>query len=387
MINFNSKITKSIIIAIFILSLTISIYVVPASAIVTGSVSPVEIAQIFQQDKYQYFRVRNYDQDGDIVSTYPTKTSYIDFDMSPYTGTSGNNPEDLLSTVYTRRVESNLYFYKNYTDPDSGLLLNSQSFRMFMPVGIQNSNRTTIQFMIGTNDYTNDFFDVTGSYFLNNSVKNDRISFYAITNNGTVNLKSSVYEYEGLSLFSQGLNAQYLTFKVKVFELDILNIEYLDYIYIDIKPNVTVNFNNVWFGITKIMYEGANTQLTEISTSINFLISEIQASSDQQKIFNDYMMKVSEDGKLIIEDVNQNVSDAQQGFDEIIQGITVPLPEPDELLPDHQDIMGQYMDSGGSEGVAAVFSPMFDEKGPIYIMLFSVLSIALISYVLYGKKA
>ena len=78
---------------------------------------------------------------------------------------------------------------------------------------------------------------------------------------------------------------------------------------------------------------------------------------------------------------------SEDDLQDLIDGITVETPEPEDLLPNRQEIMGQYMDSGGSEALGTVFTPIFDEKGPIYIMLFGVISIALISYVLYGKKA
>lgn len=394
MINFQSKTTKSIIIAIFILSLTISIYIVPASAIVTGTLSPSDIYPLFELDKFNYITVRG-------GSIYSPATEFRPFVLYPYT-TAQDGLVDEDGLLYYNRALSGL---------DSSLS-SSEYFRLWLPLGIQNSDKITIQFMIVMRVYNlyigGNFVSSPDLIFQNvvrNSVANNLISFKLQTNAGTINLKPSVFEYDGIMQFSatppssSDESPPIYSFGAKVFDIEINNVSYADTLYVDFHPDFAVMKDyiadtSLSFGVTKIFYEGANVQLTGIQNSINDLISGIenqgsilQDMTEQQAEFYQEVLQLSPEGQQIIQNFQNNFAEGEQGLDDLIQGITVDKPDPDELLPDHDVVLGRYMDSGGSEVLGAVITPLFDETGPIYIMLFAVLSIALISYVLYGKKA
>lgn len=381
MINFNSKITKSIIIAIFILSLTISIYIVPASAIVSESLSSENISQMFNQSNYEYYRLYVNNQ-----FIYPSSTSFDQRSLYPYVPDNNTiDPDSVRQYWFGRQMNnsasSGFAFDSTYPNTSDYLYIS-------FPVGIYNAESISLKFMLLARN-------LNGSPVFTNfqrMIANKYIVFGAYTKDGRyVDITPNVFEYTGFSQFGNYLEStgNVVTWNAKVFEININNLD-VNTIYCNIffQADLTVDWLNTFsFGVSTVDTVGSNSQLTDIQSSIDSVIEEIKNSADQQKILNDMLMTVSPEGQLIIDQVNSDVQDVEEGLDSIIQGITVPLPEPDELLPDHEDIMGQYMDSGGSEAVAAIITPMFDEKGPIFIMIFAVLSIALISYVLYGKKA
>lgn len=392
MINFNSKITKSIIIVIFILSLTISIYVVPASAIVTGTLAPSDLVSLFDMDNFYYFRWRP--SSGD--SFYPNSTEFRSIALYPYIE---NIPAPGMTNENSRLIFYGRFIPYKY---NASLTFNNSQYsyiRFMCPLGIQNSTKTTIQFMFLTMNSHRDTF----SNVERNSLSNNKIIFKAWDSDGNVyDLKSSVFEYNGLVEYSnsgpdESQNGNSVSYVCKVFDIEINDIQFLDYITVDFKPGKDLTNSQVtdlYGGVTKVFYEGANSQLTNIQDSINDLISGIQNQdsilqdmSQQQAEFYKDILELSPSGQDIIDGVIDSFKSSEDDLHDLIDGITVDKPEPEQILPDQQQIMGQYMDSGGSEAVASVLTPLFDEKGPIYIMLFSVLSIALISYVLYGKKA
>lgn len=381
MINFQSKITKSIIIAIFILSLTISIYIVPASAIVSESLSSENISQMFNQSNYQYYRLYVNNQ-----FIYPSYTYFDHRSLYPYIPENNTIDPDMVRQYFYGRalnnsVSSGFAFDSTYPNTTDYLYIS-------FPVGIYNAESISLKFiLLARNLYESPVFTN-----FQRMIENKYIVFGAYTKDGRyVDITSNVFEYTGFSQFGNYLEStgNVVAWNAKVFEININNLD-VNTIYCNIyfQADLTVDWlNSFSFGVSTVDTVGSNSQLTDIQSSIDSLIEEIKNSADQQKILNDMLMTVSPDGQLIIDQVNSDVQDVEEGLDSIIQGITVPLPEPDELLPDQDDIMGQYMDSGGSEAVASIITPMFDENGPIFIMMFAVLSIALISYVLYGKKA
>lgn len=378
MINFKSKITKSIIIAIFILSLTISIYIVPASAIVTGTIDQASITQLFDQSNYQYFYSVN---NG--VESSPQETILFDQVLYPfYESNNQVDPSMVQSRLIGRRATDN-YSSWNFTSGSSNYV------RFTFPVGIYGAEQISMQLMI----LSSISYDDTVFYGLSNAIRFSRITLGCYLKDGTyVNITPNTFEYPGISEYSSYINddgTNIHSYSAKVFDITLNNLD-VSSLFITVYFQSSLDYralSDIRWGVSKLTYTGANTQLTNIQESIDNAISEIIASGDAQKQLNDMLMTVSPDGQLIIDQVNNDVEDVEEGLDSIIQGITVPLPEPDQILPDHDDIMGQYMDSGGSEAVSSVFGPLFDENGPIFIMMFAVLSIALISYVLYGKKA
>lgn len=421
MINFNSRITKSIIIAIFILSLTISIYVVPASAIVTGSLSSADISPIFSLDNYNYFYIRSSiygDANGtDFIryqNFFPNSSEFFNFYLHPYlesnnTGTTTANSSLLFFgrlPPYTQNSQWSYYYNGTPLGNSSNEYRFDDYLRFQLPLGIQGSTKITIQFVMLTN--TSQLADFIFENITKNALSKRLVKVFAVDGSGVGhNLQSSVYEYDGIAQYSgtppeESHTGNIASYWGKVFDIEITNMDFVDYLYIDVNflknlsvPGVNYDaLNNLYFGVTKIYYEGANTQLTDIQDSINGLISGIENQgtildemTKQQAEFYENMLQLSPAGQQIIQDVQNNFSEGEQGLDDLIQGITVDKPEPDELLPDHEVVLGRYMDRGGSEALGAVITPLFDETGPIYIMLFAVLSIALISYVLYGKKA
>lgn len=377
MINFQSKITKSIIIAIFILSLTISIYVVPASAIVTGGLDGNALSQIFGQSNYGYYQLS-------INGVYRTaySTEFVTRKLYPFI--DGNTQVDSESVAFTIFGRSSL---------DTGSLWsytpgNGNHMRFSFPLGLRDTEQITLRFYIVSNV---SYSDLIFSGLENNSILNGKVGIGCYLSDGSyLSLNGNTFEFSGISQYSTYLDStgNTVSFEGKVYEITLNRLD-VNYLYLHFYFDSSLSpqaLNSIICGLSTVDYTGTNPQLTDIQGSIDSLIDEIINSADQQKILNDMLMTVSPEGQLIIDKVNSDVQDVEEGLESIIQGITVPLPEPDELLPDQHDIMGQYMDSGGSQAVASVITPIFDEKGPIYIMAFAVLSMALVSYVLFGKK-
>lgn len=378
MINFQSKITKSIIIAIFILSLTISIYIVPASAIVTGGLDGASLSQIFGQSNYGYYQLY---LNGFYRTAYATE--FVTRKLYPYIdGNTQIDPESVAFTIFGRSSSDTGSLW-SYT-PGSG-----NHMKFTFPLGLRNTEQITLKFyIVAPVGYSSTIF----SGLENNSIYNGKVGLGCYLSDGSyMSLNNNTFEFSGISQYSVTLEAigNQVTWAGKVFEITLNRLD-VNSIYINFYFDSSLSsqaLNSIICGLSTVDYTGTNPQLTDIQSTIDSMIEEIKNSSDQQKILNDMLMTVSPDGQLIIDKVNDDVQDVEEGLDSIIQGITVPLPEPDQILPDHDDIMGQYMDSGGSEAVSSILNPLFDENGPIFIMMFAVLSIALISYVLYGKKA
>lgn len=378
MIKFKSKITKSIIIAIFILSLTISIYIVPASAIVSGGLDVNSLSQIFDQRNYGYYQlyINGYYRTA-YSSTFVTKKLYPYID-----GITLVDPESVAFTVFGRSSADtgDLWYYT----PGNG-----NHMKFTFPLGLRDTEQITLKFyIVAPIGYSSTIF----AGLENNSIYNGKVGLGCYLADGTyMSLNNNTFEFSGISQYGNSLDSDgnEVMWEGKLYEITLnrldVNSIYINFYFDSILDHPALN--SIICGLSTVDYTGTNPQLTDIQSSIDSMIEEIKNSADQQKILNDMLMTVSPEGQLIIDQVNSDVQDVEEGLESIIQGITVPLPEPDDLLPDQDDIMGQYMDSGGSDAVAAVITPIFDENGPIFIMMFAVLSIALISYVLYGKKA
>lgn len=386
MINFHSKLTKSIIIAIFILSLTISIYVVPASAIVTGTLSSQDLATIFNRTNYTYFSLR---RDG--VYYFPSETLLFDKNFYPFVdGANTLDPASVVTKVIGRRpgdVYGNLNsdFYQTATYPN---YTNNTTFSI--PLGVRGADKTTFTlFFIVDEDYEYIFDYLTTTTGSNPNF----IGFnYSDSENVTYRLPTSQYfiypDLLPLDTTLDSMNGNRHRYSALAIDITLYgDVNFLgSFIYF--QTDVSVNaFKNFYMGISSFDFVGTNPQITDIQTSIDDLISQIQSSNEQYLEMYNTFFTVSPDGQLVVDSVKDNFQSSEDDLKDLIDGITVPTPEPEEILPDHDQIMGQYMDSGGSEALATVFTPIFDDKGPIYIMLFGVISIALISYVLYGKKA